>query len=67
MSLLIDPPVDRYSSPEDLQDWLEELEALLEEYKGDPEAVGAVGQALTQARGWLEAAQAEELEGEGDT
>ena len=44
--MIIDPPVGPYSTPEELEDWIAELEAMPDN--------NDVRLALTEARTWLE-------------
>lgn len=53
MYILIDPP-SPFSPVDQLQSWVEELERMAEEHRGDEEAMLTIGPGLDQARRWLE-------------
>jgi hypothetical protein len=54
MILMIDPPVSVFSSPDAVRDWMVELVALRERYRGDHQALRYIASEEQYARRLLE-------------
>lgn len=55
MTIIIDPPVSMYSSPEEIRAWLRELREQKKTAEG-VEHSKAYDRAITEAEGWIERA-----------
>lgn len=69
MILMIDPPVNAFSSTDAIRDWIAELADMREQYRNDQQALWCIAQEEHYARELLEAAPARmaELERALDT
>jgi len=52
--LLIDPPVSPYSTRDEIEAWIQELEDMKLRYPGDETALESIRFSIEQARTWME-------------
>lgn len=54
MAIIVDPPVTPYSSPEEIEEWLGELEDIRSENADDPEALETIQETGDIVHRWLD-------------
>lgn len=55
-TVVVDPPVSRYSDPEEIEAWIRELDELIEAASEDEGARLAYTRAKSEAEAWLKSA-----------
>ena len=52
--VIIDPPVGPFSPREEIQSWIDSLEARRAQHAGDEDALASIDRNVSMARRWLE-------------